>query len=514
MMAVRAGLLRIATPAGNSADKRDLSRLTAAAIYVLLGLLLVQVLFESWLQILLASRSTDGNGITILLTPDWPKWIKNGIYLALAFLTGIHILVQGTIRRFTTSADIAFAMLAVILLVIGFVDASSLLITGQGIYVYLRGVLVFYAIRAIDPPWSRVAPLLWVAGGIIVLNGLVSVIQLFVGGVSYNALGLAGLASDTSSRAIGLQDHPNHLGHIVGLMLLGMLAWFATRPKGDLRWWLVFVLLALSLAATQSRESLAGVIFGIVALAVLRRGRIKTLAMGTGLIFIVVGAIWIAQPANLQQLSVRLAGVISAFRLPSGSEAGVVCQPAQQDCTANGLPKREIRVLYVQQGIALWLRRPWFGYGIGQFGGIVAYEQNPQWYLDPRFGPHGFNTYGFDARQIDSFWLHLLVETGAVGTVAFVTWLILLGWPLVSFTFHRGGRSPASESVERNISATALWGSSALVFCAVIAGLSPALEDALIPPLLFGVIGLGWVLVRSLPTSSTSERSGELPTGW
>jgi hypothetical protein len=41
-----------------------------------------------------------------------------------------------------------------------------------------------------------------------------------------------------------------------------------------------------------------------------------------------------------------------------------------------------------------------------------------------------------------------------------------------------------------------LWGPAAVGFSVFVALLSPSLEDPLYPPLLFTVLGLGWVVLR------------------
>jgi hypothetical protein len=128
-----------------------------------------------------------------------------------------------------------------------------------------------------------------------------------------------------------------------------------------------------------------------------------------------------------------------------------------------------------------------FGYGVGQFGGIVAFRNDPNWNLDPRFGPDGFDRHGFKAKTVDSFWLHLAVEAGALGAIAYVVWTWLMGLPFM----RRARRQEADHGAA---SAAAYWAPAALVFGALIAVFAPSLEDPLFPPLMFSVIGIGWVL--------------------
>ena len=178
-----------------------------------------------------------------------------------------------------------------------------------------------------------------------------------------------------------------------------------------------------------------------------------------------------------------LSGVFSAFQTPSGAED---CDGYATDaeCTAAGrMSNREIRVLFFQQGGRLLAHRPVLGYGVGQFGGIVAEKHDPQWELDPRF-PGGFDLHDFDGTTVDSFWLHLTVEAGILGLLAYLAWLALLVAPLL-----RGWRTAARAWL-------ALWGITATLFTLLISLFSTTLEDALYPPLYFAILGLGWVSLR------------------
>jgi O-antigen ligase len=135
--------------------------------------------------------------------------------------------------------------------------------------------------------------------------------------------------------------------------------------------------------------------------------------------------------------------------------------------------------------VDLWLQRPVLGYGVGQFGGIVAYKDDPQW-----AEKLGFNLYGAKPDQVDSFWLHLLVETGVLGVLAYFAWL----WFLVAPMVRSRVRDPFLA-----------WGPAVVVFSGFVALLSPSLEDPLYPPLLFTVLGLGWVALRRTREHAETE---------
>ena len=57
------------------------------------------------------------------------------------------------------------------------------------------------------------------------------------------------------------------------------------------------------------------------------------------------------------------------------------------------------------------------------------------------------------------------------------------------------GRSRSPTPVADRTQSVALWGIGVMIFLVLVGFFSPALEDPLFPPLVFAVIGLGWVLV-------------------
>jgi O-antigen ligase len=284
----------------------------------------------------------------------------------------------------------------------------------------------------------------------------------------------------------------------------------------------VFIGLALALSATQSRESMIGFVVGAAVIVLLRRNGWPVIRVVSIALVLVIGfaAAQVAfSPSNRAELQRRFNGVLSAIHLGSGSEQSGYCVEGNKGCDAsnpNRVPQREIRVLYYQQGAKLWLKRPVFGYGVGQFGGIVATEHDPRWYADPRFGPGGFKTYGFNSQQVDSFWLHLVVETGAAGTLAYLVWLALLIAPFVTLAYRRR-RSEGTVQRAPPLHPFAYWAPAAVAFGAVIAFFSSSLEDPLFPALLFTVLGVAWVLLRrgelTSPEAPTTASDHRAPAG-
>jgi hypothetical protein len=476
---------------------KEIFRFIPLLIAVSLSFLTVEVMLEAWVQTITAAhpRLDEHNLVTGL--PEWPKQLKNGVLLLLLGLALVKVALEGRWREFRSKADVALLLLVVIMVIAGLVNGASLLLIAKAVYVYLRGVIVFVAWRAWDPNWRQAKTVLWVGGGLAALNAVVALVQQIFGGSVYSALGWVDFTWASINRAQGLTDHPNNLGHILGLAVLGLLAWFVSAPRVALRWWLLFVLLSAGLAASQSRESMIGALAGVVLIGVLRRGRWKI----TVTTFIVIAALGVLpvvlNPANLAEWNRRWSGVTAAVEIPSGREAEAL---QQNPSTASGpgeteqLPGREIRVLFAQQGFRLLMEKPALGYGVGHFGGTVAYANDPNWQDSPRFDPHGFDLHGFVVMQVDSFWLHLVVEVGLLGLLAYLGWMSLLAEPALRAA--RQARLRTGPPVAPNVGTFAYWVPAVLLFGAMVAALSPALEDPLFPMLMFTVVGIGWVQLR------------------
>jgi len=492
-------------------------RYVAVALLVLLVALLVEVLFESWVQELFGTHTVDADGKSVLSLPDWPKQLKNGLLVALVALSAVKITLERRWREFWTRADIALVVLVVIMILAGVFGTSGPKLIGEAIFVYLRGAIVFYAVRALHPTWAQIKRVLWIVGAVIGLNVVIAVIQMF----TRSAIGPADHTWADLSRATGLLDHPNHLGHILGVVLIGLFAWMTGLEKVTRWWWVTFGVAALGMAATQSRESMLAAVVAGVLIWLLRRGRArtatatsesarpaagspgKTVLIGASVIIALFAINTLARPGNLEQLWYRVQGVSNAVQTQAGQEN---CPPDETitQCVNEGkAPAREVRLLFIQQGARLLVHRPVLGFGVGQFGGIVAEENDPNWEKDPRFGPGGFNLYEFDGTTVDCFWLHEGMETGVLGLLAYLAWLWLITVPLLGVTRRFAGRRVWGAGGRREEGAgrvqnAALWGIGAMVFSVIVAVFSPALEDPLYPPIVFAVFGLAWVLTRDV----------------
>jgi hypothetical protein len=490
-------------PPSRFLGRTSISTLIGTALFVLLCALLVDAVLEGWVVTLFGHRHVV-NDIEVVDAATWPKPIKTILYVALAVLTAAKLTVDRGWGRLRTRADLALLALGFVLLLAGIFGPSEPKLIVEALFVYFRGAIVFYAIRALNPGPERIRRVLWLLGILMGVEILVAMVQFLVGPEAYQAVGWVDLTWANISRAQALLDHPNDLGHFAGLILLGLFSLFAVREKVSRRWWAAVVVTAFGLAASQSRESIVAVLVCLLLIYVLRRAHGRRFVV-LAVVIILAAAVPILSKGSRAEWQRRFAGVTAAVNKPSGAEctAEQAADPAT-DCT---VADREIRLLYYQQGEKLLIRRPVLGYGIGQFGGIVAYQNDPNWNEDPRFQPVGFNKYNFAAKTVDAFWLHLVVEAGLLGMIAYLVWLWFLAQPLVRELRPRRGqprqpRAPGHPAL--------YWAPAAVLFVTLIAWLSASLEDPLVPPLLFTIVGIGWVVLargnQAAPVSGSGPR--------
>ncbi len=490
-------MVAMLTPGG---ARERTSRLLTIGLVAALSVLFVEVLYEPWVQELLGNRTVDEDGLLVGEVPGWPKDLKNGLLVALALLSAAKLTVDRRWRELRTRADLAIVVLAGVMALAGLLGTSGPVLIAQALFVYLRGAIVFYAVRALNPAWPQLRRFFWVVGVALVPIVAVAFVQMVVGERAYSGVGWVDLEYAKINRAHGLLDHPNHLGHVLGLVLIGLIAFMSGLSRVTRWWWVALGVAGLGLAATQSRESVLGVLVAAALIWLLRRSGGRTVAIAS----VVVAALFlghlVVRPGNLAELSRRVAGVFGAVDTPSGAENCEGFETTRECVEAGKVEEREIRLLFFQQGARLLAHRPVLGYGVGQFGGIVAEQHDPNWEKDPRF-PGGFDLHDFEGTTVDSFWLHLVVEVGILGLLVYLAWLWLLIVPLVGVTRRFAGRrvwgagGPRAPTGERG-QAMALWGVGLMLFTVFVSALAPTLEDPLFPPLLFAVLGAGWVLTR------------------
>lgn len=212
-------------------------------------------------------------------------------------------------------------------------------------------------------------------------------------------------------RAIGPAQHPIALG--AALVLFLPLAIYLARVRGQRRWWLAVVLLALGILAPFSRTSV--VMLFVVGLVFLWLRPRETRRLWPALLPALI-VVHFALPATI--------GGLKASFFPKG---GLIADQSQSVGS-----RGQGRIADLSPGIDEFLQRPVLGQG---FGTRVVDGENP------------------NAQILDNQWLKSLLETGAVGAFA----LLWLFWRAI----RRLAAVAKSDSSDRGWLAVALAASIA-----------------------------------------------------
>lgn len=383
----------------------------------------------------------------------------------LAAATGCKIVVDRAWRRLRTGADLALLALVLAMVLSTVVNDVEAAVAGPAALAYLRGAVVFYALRVLDVSGGRVGAILALAGAAVAVNVGVALAQLAFGSDAYHAVGHdPGWAAQ--GRTQGLFAQPDQLGHVLGVALLGVTALLAVRERVGKGWWSAAVVSAVALASTFSWASLATALAGVLVIAVLaraNRGRI----LAVGLVLLVCGAGAVA-------VRVGVGGPAD-----SGGAAGATTATAADP--ALGRRPDLAAVLERLQN------RPLLG------GGLGSAEETSDGYHH-RDGP------------VDASWLRLATETGLLGLITYLVWL---------FSTLRGLLVGSRRSgALTHPPALALWAVGAVAFTASVSMVSPALRNPALLVSLFAVLGSAWWARRravSVRAAASSAETAILP---
>jgi O-antigen ligase len=361
------------------------------------------------------------------------------ILFLVAFL--VERMLTGN-RRLPHTALVVIVFLGALLLVylIGFYNMQThdaLSQWGKGLvkylihFLFLVAGIAYVARRSERFFWKSLG---WFVGG-MVFNSVYGVLQLLdarrggnldqtllsplTGGASsINVYGA--VAGESVYRPNALTGDPNHLAVMLCIPLLVLTPIYLRMEQGRRRIWLGIVIAFLLVVelATLSRSGILGLIVGVVVLAFAYRTRLLSRRM------------------LLPVSGVALVLLVEFLRRPEFFET--VFRSRTQ--TGGGSTSAHFVVYdFVPQ---ILHSHPLFGLGLNNFSVYYAFVTGKD-----NWGPH-------------SFYVSLIVETGVVGTIAFLAFLGYVFWRLRIAIRIGKALARAGERVSRRVSPLA-WGMTA-----------------------------------------------------
>jgi O-antigen ligase len=395
--------------------------------------------------------------------------------VVLAIVAARRGSLVAALRHPVTVAATIFVAFAVVSALVNAVPPE---VAAAGLLFTLDAVILFFLVRMVGFGHEQRVQAMWVIAGVVTFTAILAIGQAVL---SPDLLGVTpvGGRSGEGVRMGSLVRDPNILGTLIGMALPFTLYSVVREARGSRRWWLIVgaaFALTLALLLTYSRGSWLGVIvgFGLVALVIDRR-------------------------ALLAFAVILLLAYVTAVVMPKGLLAGGISGYDPFATTVNRLENipagRDLRVKFILNAIPIAEEHPLLGVGPGRYGGAAASIFGSP--IHERYGTSALLT---NQRTVDNFWLHLGVESGALGLAAF---LALLGTavyaPIRALRGSIGSRFTVPAGV---VSAAAV-----LIVAVVTTMLLEGNTAAFLFWFLLGLGSLTWPVVRTgdPPGSATAS---------
>jgi O-antigen ligase len=341
--------------------------------------------------------------VVSLMIPDElhlvARLFSEGLLLIAAVVIGTRSILEGRFMR-AIRQPITIALGGFLALAIGSTLVNGVPVTNAalGIAFTIDAVVLFFLASMLD--W-RPAHLRAIAATLVIIATVAAVLAIAQVVLSPTILGLAaspGRFGEGHRVGAFFGGNPNMLGAM--LAITAPFAFFGTVSLPQRRWrWAsagIGFLLVLALLFTFSRGAWFGLAGAAIITSLLFRPRVILVAAVTAVLAFGVANVL---PRNL----------VTASGAADGGTDFIGSTFDRIDTIAEG---NDLRVRFIDQGLAILADEPLLGVGPGQYGGAVAQAYGSSLYAE--LGPRA------PARTVDNFWLHLVVEFGVLGTLAYL----------------------------------------------------------------------------------------------
>jgi putative inorganic carbon (hco3(-)) transporter len=361
---------------------------------------------------------------------------------------------RGTLRQAVWHpASALLALFVALALLSALVNAAPPAQAAAGLVFTLDAAILFYLARMVG--YSVRQALLAVSAlvGLLFAAGILGILQALIRPDVFGLTALLGRFGE-AYRLASIFGDPNVFAALISAAAPFAAVAVARAPRRRDRWVCAVILLVLVLPLwlTFSRGGWIGMIVGFSLATVILDRRA-----------FVVGALAIA------------VGFVVAATMPRDLGGRIQGQtpPDLVDSTRNRVDTigtgKDLRTLFIKNAVPILRDHPLLGVGPGMYGGAAA----------DIFGTPVYKAYRTDRlfidpaqKTVDVFWLHLLIEAGILGTLAFIGALLAIGWPILRLAWRSRARRrivlvgivAATASIAVNSTTTMLLEANSVAF--------------------------------------------------
>lgn len=369
--------------------------------------------------------------LVVLLAPVFDRYLVSGLLpaalapianlLSEALLVGVGAILVvrawrtgmlgAALRHPTTVALAAFAVLGVVSALVNGVPTRVLVL---GLVFTLDAAALFFYPRLIGYTPRQAAASLAAVVALVAVAAVVAVLQGLLSPTLFGLTPSPGRFGEVY-RLASIFDDPNVFGAFLVACLPFVLIAAARLPTPRARWIAIGVAFVLFLALwlTFSRGSWLALVVGVGAvLAIVDR---RALLIGIAVAVVSFGSA-VVMPRDL------------AVAQPQPGEPTPSERPELIDSTFDRVDTigqgRDLRTLFMLNAMPILADHPVLGVGPGRYGGAVARSEET-----PIYDRYGTTELFWNPlqRTVDNFWLHILVEGGILGAVAFLAAALVPG---------------------------------------------------------------------------------------
>jgi len=386
-----------------------------------------------------------------------------------------------TAFRHPTTAFLAlFLVLAAVSTVANHVPIAQAM---AGIIFTADAVALFYLARMVGFSLQQAMIAILALVALLIVAAALAVLQALL---DPNLLGLNSLVGRFGEpyRLASIFGDPNVFGALLSTTLPFAIATAVRAPRRRDRRIAVPIVLLLSLALwlSFSRGGWAGMIVGFGVAGLILDWRVFLAGVAA---LVVAFAIAATMPRNLL-----------LAKSSHGAQNPVTSTVARGETIGKGM---DLRTLFIVNGVPILADHQLVGVGPGRYGGAAAAIFGTPIYAE--YGTNKLLNGSRDQTTVDNFWLHLFVEFGVLGGLAFVGMILVCGVPIL--------RAAAAATGWRRV---VLFGIAAAAMTIIVNSVTTMLLEANSVSFVFWfILGVGSTLAAATGADSELSTAQDLP---